>query len=102
MKDCDNCKRLKKDLDLHKRIKTDWIESQITDKKFPDEYIRGLQRETSMRKHYDRELKELSGMMQGAFDKYLALLKRDNKLFKDYQKLEAKFHELRKKQGDNG
>ena len=83
-------KELKEKVHLLECIKSDWIDSQITDRKFPDEYIQGKKKIKELRDYYDRQLREQQQMLRVATDKYFKLLKECNEKFKVIQELKEK------------
>ena len=82
-------KELKEKIHLLELIKSDWIDSQLTDKKFPEDYIQGKKDIKKLRDYYERQLREQQQMLSVATTKYFELLKECNKKFETIQKLKS-------------
>ena len=82
-------KELKDKIHILELIKSDWIDSQLTDKKFPEGYIQGKKEIKKLRDYYERQLREQQQMLSVATDKYFKLLKECNEKFETIQKLKS-------------
>lgn len=93
--------RLEKEIEVSNRIKTDWIESQIVGKEFPQDYILGKKRLTEMQKFNMKMLKEAQVLNSAISEKYFELLTEHNILFTMYQDLKDAFEKMKERRADN-
>ena len=80
-------KELKEKFKVLEAIKSDWIDSQLSDKKFPQDYIEGKKEINEIREYYDRQIREQANLLTLSTDKYFKLLIECNAKFKEIQEL---------------
>lgn len=88
---------LESENDVLKKIKSDWIDSQLVNKKFPHDYIIGKKRQTEQRNFNMQMLKDAQSLNSVISDKYYKLLIEHNILFQTYQDLKTAFELMKNK-----
>ena len=86
-------KQLQEQINFLKGMKTDMIDAEVSNKSFPEDYIKGKKEVNSIREYYERQLKDQRELLSKAVDKYFKLLKECNNKFQEIRELKGKLRE---------